>query len=449
MSQRPTEAIQIKYENAINYKPDQDTDYYVSDSLQKHLKLRVLRSGTKTWVYDYLLNGRRKRHAFGELAKERKGNGMTPAQARDQVSNWEAIRKQGKNPLIEHASDVKGITLNKYFDDEFLHLRAVKPSTTAKGVRQGNSIYEYKQKISIWNKHIRKQLGDLPIKQINVKIVRDWYDNIAKKTPAHSIKVNGLAKYVMKNLLDTYEELDEITSNKFTKIKTKEVSEAVALARTKRPLTPEEFKAVWYACDEWHNPVEGLYIQFIMATSARGQAVADIKRSDIKQKDGRYWFNTLHKNKPFQIVMNELVEQTYLKTLAAVKRYPISPYLFPKYIYDSERKLIGVADTPIDSSTRQRIWRGRSTKQVKGNLVVSSNGGLRGLASKNCKTVLEVGLHDIRDTYASRSDNVEEATDMLQNRLISTTDKHYRQKDFTHHTSVGDKQLKIAKDLLK
>ena len=85
MSQNKQNKIQIKYENAINYKPNPDSDYFVSDLLQNHLKLRVLQSGSKVWVYDYIYRGKRKRHTFGTLAKERKGNGLTPAQARDLI----------------------------------------------------------------------------------------------------------------------------------------------------------------------------------------------------------------------------------------------------------------------------------------------------------------------------------------------------------------------------
>ena len=70
MSPNRSKPIQIKYENANDYKPNPDSDYFVADSKQDHLKLRVLRTGQKTWVYDYLYNGKRKRHSFGELAKE-------------------------------------------------------------------------------------------------------------------------------------------------------------------------------------------------------------------------------------------------------------------------------------------------------------------------------------------------------------------------------------------
>ena len=115
MSQNFKTKIQIKYENAINYKPDADNDYYVSDLLQNHLKLRVHKKGSKVWVYDYIYRGKRKRHTFGTLAKERKGDGLTPAQAREAVSAWEVLRKQGKNPLAEKETNVRDMTLNKFF----------------------------------------------------------------------------------------------------------------------------------------------------------------------------------------------------------------------------------------------------------------------------------------------------------------------------------------------
>ena len=456
MSPNRSKPIQIKYENASDYKPNPDSDYFVADSKQDHLKLRVLRTGQKTWVYDYLYNGKRKRHSFGELAKEAKGKGLTPPQARQMVADWEAIRRQGKNPMLSQDSDIKRITLNKFFDEDFLNLNYVKPSVirkkNAKGVweevRQGQTTQTYKQNIAIWNNHVRKDIGDTPVIDLQVKVINSWWSKIAENTPSHSIKIMGLVRFVMKELLNMHDDLDSLTSNKFIKIRIAGVRKGVDDLRKPKPIEAPEFKALWEACKEWHNPVEGLYIQFIMATSARGQAVADIKCSDIKQKNGRYHFNTLHKNKLFPIVMNELVESIYLQTLEARKKYPLSPYLFPKYIYDSERNITGVAKTAIDSATRQRIWRGRSTKQSKGKLVVNTNGGLRGLASKTCRSVLTVGLHDVRDTFASHAENVQVATDMLQNKLTSTTDKHYREKQFIANQSTADKQLEIVKQLI-
>ena len=452
MSQNHNKKIQIKYENAINYKPDADSDYFVSDLLQNHLKLRVLRSGSKVWVYDYIYRGKRKRHTFGTLAKERKGDGLTPAQARETVSAWEALRKAGKNPLAEVAKDVRDMTLNKFFDEEFLHLSFVKPSSTVNQqgtpVRLGNSEDEYYAKQKIWTKHLRDTLGGVPVVEITTKMVSTWFDKIAKATPSHSLKVIGLAKYVTSQLLLMYEDLDNLTSNKFDRVNTQDIRKAVDLSRNPTALTPEEFKAIWNACDEWHNKVEGLYVKFMMLVSARGKNVSEIKLTDMKKINGKYMFNILHKGKPFPIVLNDLAEEVYLQTLEAKKQYPfISQYLFPHYVYDSERKVIGVTDKPMSKDTRQRIWRGRSTKQSRG-MIVKATGGIKGLASIVVPSVATKSIHQIRHTYATNAENSYEAKDLLQNRTVGVIDKHYRQKDFENSLKLAETQSKIARQLL-
>ncbi len=452
MSQNFKTKIQIKYENAINYKPDADNDYYVSDLLQNHLKLRVHKKGSKVWVYDYIYRGKRKRHTFGTLAKERKGDGLTPAQAREAVSAWEVLRKQGKNPLAEKETNVRDMTLNKFFDEEFLHLSFVKPSQTLNRqgtpVRLGNSEDEYYAKQKIWNRHLRDTLGGVPVIEITTKMVSTWFDKIAKATPSHSLKVIGLAKYVTSQLLLMYEDLDNLTSNKFDRVNTQDIRKAVDLSRNPTALTPEEFKAIWNACDEWHNKVEGLYVKFMMLVSARGKNVSEIKLTDMKKINGKYMFNILHKGKPFPIVLNDLAEEVYLKTLEARKQYPfISPYLFPHYVYDSERKVIGVTAKPMSKDTRQRIWRGRSTKQSRG-MIVKATGGIKGLASIVVPSVATKSIHQIRHTYATNAENSYEAKDLLQNRTVGVIDKHYRQKDFENSLKLAEKQSEIANQLL-
>ena len=436
---------------AINYIRNPDSDYFVSDLLQNHLKLRVLQSGSKVWVYDYIYNNKRKRYTFGKLAKERKADGFTPAQAREQVSLWEAKRNQGKNPLIEVTADARTMTLNKFFDEEFLNLSIVKPSTTVnqqgRTVRLGNSEDEYYAKQKIWDRHLRDTLGDMPVKDISTKMVSDWFDKIAKATPSHSLKVIGLAKFVTKQLLTMYEELDNITSNKFDRVDTQTIRKAVDLSRNPTALTPEEFKAIWNACDEWFNKVEGLYVKFMMLVSARGKNVSEIKLTDMKKVNGKYLFNILHKGKPFPIVLNELAEDVYLQTLEARKKYNfISPYLFPHYVYDSERKVIGVTAKPMSKDTRQRSG-GRSTKQSKGK-IVKAIGGIKGLAALVVPSVATKSIHQIRHTYATNAENSYEAKDLLQNRTVGVIDKHYRQKDFENSLRLADKQSKIARNLL-
>ena len=195
-----------------------------------------------------------------------------------------------------------------------------------------------------------------------------------------------------------------------------------------------------------------------MQTSARGKAIAELKRDDIKKVKGKYQFNTLHKGKRFLIVLNDTAEDIYLKALKEAKKYPISPYLFPNYIYSRNGKgtqstsrrqeVIDVRAEPMDNNSMKRIFKGRSTKKVKGKLVKHTNGGIRGIASIAEPSILSVNLHDIRDTWASMSSNLEEATDLLQNTNTSTVAKHYRHKGAEHYTKLSLVRENLHKKIL-
>ena len=93
---RPDKPVEIKAKNAQNYPTDPDKDYRVSD-IQKHLKLRVLRSGAKKWEYDYIHRGSRRKHTMGDL------NDITPPAARALVMGWETNRKKGLDPFTKAA----------------------------------------------------------------------------------------------------------------------------------------------------------------------------------------------------------------------------------------------------------------------------------------------------------------------------------------------------------
>jgi len=152
--------------------------------------------------------------------------------------------------------------------------------------------------------------------------------------------------------------------------------------------------------------------------------------------------------------LNPSAEEVYLKTLKEAKKYPISPYLFPNYIYAKTggvapvTNVIGVRTEPMDNNTMKRIFKGRSTKQVMGKLVKHTNGGIRGIASIAEPSILTVNLHDIRDTWASMSSNLEEATDLLQNTNTSTVAKHYRHKGTEHYSNLADIRESLHKKLI-
>ena len=454
---RPEEAVQIRYDNAITYPTPKDAPYFVSDTT-KHLKLRILttcivgKPEGRTWYYDYYWNGKRCRAKLGTIGTESKtADSLTPKKARELVNSYESNRLQGKHPLKEYEDDVSSMSLNSYYKS-FMNRAEIKPSVSKRGVVMGNTQYEYEQKEYRFKRAIKPNIiGTTPIVDLTVKEIREWFDNMVMSTPTEAVKCLNLAKHMTRCFI---EDNEADVPNRFTKIDTKPVKKSIDESQEKRPMNSEEYKALWWACEEWHNKVEGLFIQFIMQTSARGRAIADLKREDIKKVKGTYQFNTLHKGKRFLIVLNPSAEEVYLKALKEAKKYPISPYLFPNYIYAKTggvapvTNVIGVRTEPMDNNTMKRIFKGRSTKQVMGKLVKHTNGGIRGIASIAEPSILTVNLHDIRDTWASMSSNLEEATDLLQNTNSATVSKHYRHKGAEHYTKLSVVRENLHKKIL-
>ena len=454
---RPEEAVQIRYDNAITYPTPKDSPYFVSDTT-KHLKLRILTSCVvgkpegRTWYYDYYWQGKRCRAKLGTIGTESKtADSLTPKKARELVNSYESNRLQGKHPLKEYEDDVSSMSLNTYYKS-FMNRAEIKPSVSKRGLVMGNTQHEYEQKEYRYARAIQPTvIGKTPIVDLTIKEIREWFDTMVMSTPTEAVKSLNLAKHMTRCFI---EDNEADIPNRFTKVDTKPIKKSIDEALIKRPMTEDEYSALWWACDQWHNKVEGLFIQFVMQSSARGKAIAELKRDDIKKVKGKYQFNTLHKGKRFLIVLNPTLEDIYLKALKEAKKYPISPYLFPNYIYGMtggvapEANVVGVRTEPMNSTTMARVFKGRATKQVMGKLVKHTNGGIRGIASIAEPSILTVNLHDIRDTWASMSSNLEEATDLLQNTNTSTVAKHYRHKGTEHYSNLADIRESLHKKLI-
>ena len=454
---RPEEAVQIRYDNAITYPTPKDSPYFVSDTT-KHLKLRILTSCVvgkpegRTWYYDYHWQGKRCRAKLGTIGTESKtADSLTPKKARELVNSYESNRLQGKHPLKEYEDDVSSMSLNTYYKS-FMNRAEIKPSVSKRGLVMGNTQHEYEQKEYRYARAIQPTvIGKTPIVDLTIKEIREWFDTMVMSTPTEAVKSLNLAKHMTRCFI---EDNEADIPNRFTKVDTKPIKKSIDEALIKRPMTEDEYSALWWACDQWHNKVEGYFIQFVMQSSARGKAIAELKRDDIKKVKGKYQFNTLHKGKRFLIVLNPTLEDIYLKALKEAKKYPISPYLFPNYIYGMtggvapEANVVGVRTEPMNSTTMARVFKGRATKQVMGKLVKHTNGGIRGIASIAEPSILTVNLHDIRDTWASMSSNLEEATDLLQNTNTSTVAKHYRHKGTEHYSNLADIRESLHKKLI-
>jgi len=494
--QRPTSRVEIRYENAINYIPDLDRPYFVTDSKQSHLKLRVMQQGSKTFFYDYMWNGKRCRHRLGTLSDNNK-DGITPVKARELVGSYEARRKgmPPRHPLSEEAPDVKAITLNSHFE-VWKEDSDIKPNITKGGISDGMQPLVFKQQVDRYNRHIRDlatctdcevsyrypddyknnmpkacpkckceskksntnikiNIGAKALTTLTKQEIKEWFDKIRIDTPTEALKVLNLAKQITQHLLNNNEDMANAMPNRFALIDQKKINKKLKLHRKQNitPLSKVEFKALWNACDIAPNKVEGLFIKLCMASSLRGISIALMKTNDIEEINGGIQYTAMMKKNIITIRFNKL-EKSIIKEAKKLRlqdRYNVhSEYLFPKYRRNHLAEVIGIYETPMSNSDIDRIFKGRSTKEKKGKLVLNTNGGVRGIAMNTEPSIGKRGLHDIRDTYASFEKlTSQDIAFLLGHKLGTVAEESYTKHSTEHWQMVADMRESITLKLVK
>lgn len=451
---RPDKPVLIKLTNAIAYPSDPDTDYRVSDTT-KHLKLRVLRSGTRHWEYDYIWKGKRQKYSWPL-------EGCTPPQARAKVAEWETNRKVKKlDPFTKAA---KGISLVAFKDEYFEH-RKIKPATNSKGVKSGLSEKEYYERKRRFDKHFADYaIAQTPLLKLQLSEIETWFDNIAKDKPSEALACLFLGSHMTKYALKSSEELRGAIANKFDAAVDKDdvsaIKESIEESRTKRPMTQKEWNALWDTCESYGDELGGLMVQFIMSLSTRGKHAIELSKTDIEfdEEEGVYHFTAKFKKKWDTVVLTDRAKKIYEKILALHKKEGwITDYLFPSRDFRGGGKFQGLRNRPMNSNDKQLIFTGRDRR-----------GGIRAAAAKIAPSILGIksktkadlerygefklkplGLHDVRDTYATNAGNISTATQMLQNSQDAVTKKHYAEESLKDKIKIAKEKDKLLKVMFK
>tara|TARA_R100000458_G_C8275637_1_gene250765 strand:+ start:166 stop:1533 length:1368 start_codon:yes stop_codon:yes gene_type:complete len=450
---KPKGPVNIKLQNALNYPVDPDRDYRVADTT-KHLKLRVLPSGYKYWEYDYIWKGVRNKQEIGPLDGP---NAISPTKAREMVNGWEHNRKVRKiDPFTKAA---KGISLSSIKDDYF-NWRRIKPATTGKGVVTGLSEAEYKERQRRFKRHFEGEIiAETSLLDLTLQEISSWFDGLVSEKPVEALACLFLAKNMTKFAMKQSDELAQAISNKFElavdEDELKEIRQAIDENRTKRPISKKEYQAIWEACDESADQLDGLIIQFIAATALRGKHAGDLLKADIQQADGKYFFTAKFKKNVDTVVLTETAEGVYNKLLALHKEQGwVTEFLFPSLNWTGG-KYQGPRNRGMNKDDRKRAWTGNH-----------GSGGIRAKAAKKEPSILgiksktqaekerygewklkPIGLHDIRDTFATEAEDSMDATNLLQNKKVSVTDKHYRETRLSEKIAVADKKQAIIRKL--
>ena len=448
----PKKPIEIRLENAKNYS-HQDRIVHIADK-QQHLKLRLYKkpSTEKVWVYDYKWKGKRYMPVLGSLKY------LTPTQARKKVMEYEIIRTVHKRDPF--SMNVKEITLSNYFET-YLEHKDIKPSKARDGSRLGVSETELRERKYKFEKYIRNSdVGQVPLVSLKKSKVQEWYDNIKHIAPTQALRTLWLASHITEYACKSNDELDNVSGNIFKRIDTKADRKKINKKRQHRPIQPNEIKAIFKACEEWDKPLDALYVQFIMHTGSRGKPVRELLKEDIvwnKQYKCHY-FTAFMKHEDKTIAFTPELENIYQQILKAHKDMRIiSKYLFPSIDYRGRN--IAVRNQHMNKQDLRRLWTG-----TKGN------GGIRKLASQYAPSVMGVkenntrlieefgewkrdykpiGLHDIRDTFATATD-VALGTKLIQNNQESTTIKHYTGfEPFEKTKEYAEKRTSLIKNWIK
>ena len=452
---RPTGPVEIRRKNALDYPTDPDNHYRVAD-ITKHLKLRVLKTGTRNWEYDYIWEGRRQKHSFSFEE-------YTPAQARDAVNGWEYNRKVEKRDPFTKSS--KGVSLASFLETYLAHKR-IKPHTNKDGITTGISKKEHYERRRRFNKHFaNSKVGTTSLLQLTEAQISKWYDNMAADTPSEAVNCLFLGSHMMKYALKEYDTLRKVMGNKFDLAVDRDDltddKNRIKEKRKKRPITAEEWKALDKTCKEYPDQLAGLLVRFIMATTVRGKHAIELRKDDIVEEDGNTYFRHKFKRTWDTVVLAATAKAVYLEILKLHKEEGwITDWLFPSRDMTGGKTggvFRGLRDRSINSDDKAHIFVGRD-----------GVGGIRGAAAKIAPSLLgvkakttadkeqygewktkPVGLHDVRDTMATGADTIEEATAMLQNTSIPVTKESYREVQIKEKIKVAKNKEKIIKELLK
>lgn len=148
-------------------KPDPDREYFVWDSKERGLGVRVRPSGAKSWVFQYRLNGRPLRLTIGNA------DAIHPEPARKQAIRLRAHVVDGKDPAADKAGERSAVLMGDFCDQylKWLEKRAQKPV-------KGSTLDQEKGRI---RNHVKPLLGKKTVKsfQANVDAVEQFFQDIA------------------------------------------------------------------------------------------------------------------------------------------------------------------------------------------------------------------------------------------------------------------------------
>ena len=227
----------------------QDKEFWVPDPKTMGLKLRVLPSGQKRWVYRYTHHGKQMKQTLGKFPRISVERARTIAQS------------------FEHTEQLD-ITYGAVFEI-YLAERNLRDST----------IKDYKQK---YKTYIESTFGNVPVSAITRGDIEKFYSELVKRSPAQA---NYAARVIRAVINFTAAKYRDVEGKKIiTENPTQILSDTQTwrkIGRRKNILRAPQIKKFW---DFWENHdhlVAKRYHQLLLLTGMRGTALLTLVRSQI------------------------------------------------------------------------------------------------------------------------------------------------------------------------
>ena len=398
--------------------PPRSNAYYVTDTQEGRLLLKVHPSGVRSYHYSQgYVHGKRKRPVLAKF------NETTASIMRKKVQEYNRLASEGINPFSE---DLQKLTLEMFLLDHFMPNKQ-QPKIGADGVRyQGISEREYKNRMSMINAHIKGSIGSIRLRDMTYATVDNWLTEVSQKssTQARNIRIflvdawrEALRKHSDLRLPNFFEMWDIKTLTK--KIK--------AAAPDPRPLNEDQdegtamYNAIEAAIDG--QPLIARCIKLIYLMTTRKSDIATLQWDQIifdKKREQYYFKETQEKDsEPLKYfgtasyaVIEELREVHKNLGLIAYKN------IFPKF--DRDRGIY--IDKPITDAMLRTVFEGSGHGKITGIL---------GAAGAVAPTLLGTNripkftLHNFRDTVGTYLEG-DEGQLALGHKSAQTTEQHYR-----------------------
>jgi len=417
--------------------PPKDHAYYVSDTVERRLLLKVHPSGVRSyhWSQGYV-HGVRKRPQL-ERFEDTQASTM-----RKKVQEYNHQMSEGNNPF---SADLQKLTLTMFLEDIFMPQKQL-PHTASDGTRLGISMTEYKNRLSMINAHIKSSIGKTLLKDMTYPAVDTFLTSVARKSPTQAKNIRIFLTDAWREALRQHSSLR--LPNFFEMWDIKTLSKRIKQNKTdNRPLRVDlgegvaMYNAIETAIDT--SPLIARCIKLIYLTSVRKMSMAELRFEDIKydETEKKYYAQKIWKDEEATLFFGEesmkVIEEVKQKhkDLNLVK----FQHLFPQF--KNERYI----DTPITADQMRVIYEGSGHGKIKGIL---GEAGKEAPTLLGTKDIPKFTLHDFRDTVASHTKG-EDSQHSLGHKHIATTEEHYKKQLKANMSKVASVREATMTNILK